>query len=207
MSFPTAFGLSLNNLFTKRGRTILTAFAGSIGIIGIALIYAVSQGTENYIDTVQQDALSSYPLTITAETADMATMMTAFAAMNKANEEVTQAGLIEEVQVTADILQGIGTNDLRSFKTYLEDSYEEIKEDVNTVRYTYSVSPRVYTLDVNGDLLRVNPSSVMRGMTGGMSFGSFMGGGLFSEMLDDPELISSQYEIVSGRLPEKRSMI
>lgn len=203
MSFPTAFGLSLNNLFTKRGRTILTAFAGSIGIIGIALIYAVSQGTENYIDTVQQDALSSYPLTITAETADMATMMTAFAAMNKANEEVTQAGLIEEVQVTADILQGIGTNDLRSFKSYLEDRYEEIKEDVNTVRYTYSVSPRVYTLDVNGDLLRVNPSSVMRGMTGGMSFGSFMGGGLFSEMLDDPELISSQYDIISGRLPER----
>ena len=202
MNLPTAFGLSLNNLFTKRGRTILTSLAGSIGIIGIALIYAVSQGTENYIDVVQEDTLSSYPLTITAETADMASMMTAFAAMNSAGKEDSESGLIEEVKVTESIFEGIGTNDLRSFKAYLEDKYEEVRDDINTVRYTYSVTPRVYTLDLNGNLLKVNPSDVMGSMTGGMSFGSLMSSGLFNEMIDDPELISSQYETVAGRLPE-----
>ncbi|MBR4928711.1 MAG: ATP-binding cassette domain-containing protein, partial [Oscillospiraceae bacterium] len=127
MKLTTAFGLSLNNLFTKRKRTILTSMAGSIGIVGIALIYAVSRGTENYIDSVQEDALSSYPLTITAETADMSSMMTAFAAMNSAKGEDAGENSVEEVNVTASVFQGIGTNDLRAFKEHLENTYSEIE--------------------------------------------------------------------------------
>lgn len=203
MRFSTAFGLSLNNLFTKRGRTLLTSMAGSIGIIGIALIYAVSQGTENYIDTVQEDALSSYPLTISAETADMATMMTAFAAINKGSKEgEAEPGIIEEVNITSSAFEGIGTNDLRSFKAHLETRYDQVEEDINTVRYTYSVSPLIYTIDINGNLLKANPSTLMSSMSGGSSFGMFMSGALFNEMMDDPELINSQYETVAGRLPE-----
>ena len=207
MKLHTAFGLSLNNLFTKRGRTLLTSMAGSIGIIGIALIYAVSQGTENYIDTVQQDALSSYPLSISAETADMGAMMTAFASMRGSMDKETIEGIIEEVNVTSSLFEGIGTNDLRSFKKHLEDNYAKVEENINTVRYTYSVSPRVYTHDLKGDLMTVNPSNVMSSLMGGMSgmsaYSSYMSGGLFNEMIDDPELISSQYDIIAGRLPEK----
>ncbi|MBQ3412992.1 MAG: ABC transporter ATP-binding protein/permease [Oscillospiraceae bacterium] len=204
MKLHTAFGLSLNNLFTKRGRTMLTSMAGSIGIIGIALIYAVSQGTENYIDNIQQETLSSYPLTISSETADMGTMMTAFASMRGAMDKETMEGIIEEVNVTSSVFEGIGSNDLRSFKKHLEDNYPEVEENINTVRYTYSVSPRVYTYDVNGKLLQVNPSNVMSSMMGGMGgYGAYMSGGLFSEMMDDPELIRSQYDIVAGRLPER----
>jgi ABC-type lipoprotein export system ATPase subunit/ABC-type antimicrobial peptide transport system permease subunit len=206
MKLSTAFGLSLNNLFTKRRRTILTSMAGSIGIIGIALIYAVSQGTENYIDSVQEEALSSYPLTITAETADMASMMSAFASMNSAKGEEVAENSIEEVNVTASVFQGIGTNDLRAFKEHLESTYSEIENDVNTVRYTYPVTPRVYAYDVKGDLILVNPSNLMGTIMGGSyssSFGSMMSGSLFSEMMDDPELINEQYETVAGRLPER----
>ena len=206
MKLSTAFGLSLNNLFTKRKRTILTSMAGSIGIVGIALIYAVSRGTENYIDSVQEDALSSYPLTITAETADMSSMMTAFAAMNSAKGEDAGENSVEEVNVTASVFQGIGTNDLRAFKEHLENTYSEIENDVNTVRYTYPVTPRVYAYDVKGDLILVNPSNIMGTIMGGASassFGSMMSSSLFSEMMDDPALINEQYETVAGRLPER----
>ncbi|MBR5071088.1 MAG: ABC transporter ATP-binding protein/permease [Oscillospiraceae bacterium] len=206
MKLTTAFGLSLNNLFTKRKRTILTSMAGSIGIVGIALIYAVSRGTENYIDSVQEDALSSYPLTITAETADMSSMMTAFAAMNSAKGEDAGENSVEEVNVTASVFQGIGTNDLRAFKEHLENTYSEIENDVNTVRYTYPVTPRVYAYDVKGDLILVNPSNIMGTIMGGTSassFGSMMSSSLFSEMMDDPALINEQYETVAGRLPER----
>jgi len=206
MKFSTAFGLSLRNLFTKRGRTALTSMAGSIGIIGIALIYAVSQGTENYIDTVQQDALSSYPLTITSETADMGSMMTAFAAMNSGADGEAVEGMIQEVNVTAGVFDGIGTNDLRSFKAHLDSNYAEVEDDVNTVTYSYSITPRVYTYDITGTMIQVNPSSVMSALLGGMggfSYGSYMSGGLFNEMLDDRELIESQYDIMAGRLPEE----
>ena len=134
MKLHTAFGLSLNNLFTKRGRTILTSMAGSIGIIGIALIYAVSQGTENYIDSVQQDALSSYPLTITSETADMGTMLTAFTSMRSAMDMETEEGIIEGVDIISGVLEGVGTNDLRSFKKHMEDSWEEIETDKQCFR-------------------------------------------------------------------------
>ena len=206
MKLHTAFGLSLNNLFTKRGRTILTSMAGSIGIIGIALIYAVSQGTENYIDSVQQDALSSYPLTITSETADMGTMLTAFASMRSAMDMETEEGIIEGVDIISGVLEGVGTNDLRSFKKHMEDSWEEIETDINTVRYTYPVTPRIFTHDIKGDMLQVNPSSMMSAMMGGagsMPYSSMMAGGLFSEIMDDKELISSQYDVIAGRLPER----
>lgn len=204
MKFATAFGLSLKNLFTKKGRTTLTAFAGSIGIIGIALIYAVSQGTENYIDDIQQDALSSYPLSITSETADMTSMVTGLISNVKASNEAVTEGSVAEMNVTAGMFGGLGTNDLKSFKKYLDSNYEDVKEDINAIQYSYNVSPLIYTYDVNGEMLQVNPSSVFSSYMGGSAFmySSYMGGA-FNEMIDAPDIIQNQYRLIKGRWPEK----
>lgn len=198
MKYRTAFGLSLKNLFTKKGRTTLTAFAGSIGIIGIALIYAVSQGTENYIDSVQQDALNSYPLSITTETADMTSMFTGLATNIKASNEALEHGDVAETNVTAGLFGGLGTNDLKSFKKYLDDNYDSVREDINTIQYSYGLTPQIYGRDVNDALLKVNPSAVFSSMGGASSYMSR----IFSEMIDAPEILQSQYKILAGKWPE-----
>ncbi len=198
MKYRTAFGLSLKNLFTKKGRTTLTAFAGSIGIIGIALIYAVSQGTENYIDSVQQDALNSYPLSITSETADMTSMFTGLAGNIKASNEALEHGDVAEMNVTAGIFGGLGSNDLKSFKKYLDDNYESVRADVSTVQYSYGLTPQIYGRDVNDALLKVNPSAVFSSMGGASSYMSR----IFTEMIDAPDILQSQYKILAGKWPE-----
>ena len=118
MSVLTAFTLSLNNLLTKKGRTILTSFAGSIGIIGIAMILSLSTGFQNYIDKIQEDTLTSYPLTITSETADTTSMLLS---MVTESEEVEEGNRVKESQSISDMFSKIGTNDLKSFKSYLEE--------------------------------------------------------------------------------------
>lgn len=201
MSFLTALSLSFNNLKTKKARTLLTSFAGSIGIIGIALILSLSTGFQNYIDKVQEDTLSTYPLTIQSESADMTSMMAAFAA-GAADAKEAEDGTLVEQQVIGQVFAQIGTNDLGSFKTYLEANMDEIGNTINAIKYDYGITPQIYSSDTSDGVLKVNPGSL---------FSSFMGGGqaayaqsnVFFEMIDNRELLDSQYDVLSGRWPEK----
>lgn len=201
MSPLTALSLSFNNLWTKKARTLLTAFAGSIGIIGIALIMSLSTGFQNYIDKIQADTLSNYPLTIQSETADMsATMMGIGAAMmdiaNAQDETV-----VEQPMVTQMFSQ-ISTNDLGAFKAYLNEHYEEIGHTVNAIKYSYGVKPRIYAADT-ASVLQVNPATLMSKLMGGSSMSAYMQTDVFQEMIDNRELLESQYDILRGRWPER----
>ena len=202
MSLFTAFSLSFNNLLTKKARTILTAFAGSIGIIGIALILSLSTGFQNYIDQIQEETLTSYPLTITSETADTTSMLLS---MVSGKRESTGENSVREQQYISTMFSKIGTNDLTSFKSYLEDHEDEVNEMVSLVDYQYSVSPLIYTVDSNDKVSQVNPSTLLSSMTGmssSLTSMSSMSSAVFNEMLDDEETIHSQYDVLAGRWPE-----
>ena len=162
MSFLTAFSLSANNLLTKKGRTILTSFAGSIGIIGIALILALSTGFQNYIDKIQEDTLTSYPLTITSETGDAASLLMAMAQSGEKNEP----GIVYEQQVVSSMFSSVGSNDLKSFKNHVEKHQDDLDEMVSLIQYKYSVSPQIYTMHEEFGLIQVNPSSLMSSISG-----------------------------------------
>lgn len=172
MSLGTAFGLSLKNLFTKKGRTALTSFAGSIGIIGIALIYAVSQGTTTYIDTIQEDTLSSYPLTLQAQSMDLGALMEEFIGAARSegeheNDAVYQKPMVYELVNALNSSDSI-ENDLRSFKGYLEErradtqSEDGLYDAVSGVQYTYDTDLLVYTENVDGTILRSDSRELMQ---------------------------------------------
>ncbi|MBQ8802370.1 MAG: ABC transporter ATP-binding protein/permease [Tyzzerella sp.] len=203
MSLPTAFSLSFNNLLTKKGRTILTAFAGSIGIIGIALILSLSTGFQNYIDQIQEDTLTSYPLTITSETADTTAMLLS---MVSDSGEEAEENAVKEKQYIATMFSEIGTNDLTSLKKYLEDNSDEVDDMVSLIQYKYSISPLIYTTDATGEVSQLNPNTMLASMTGMNAAVSTsmagMGNSVFSEMMDDPEAIHSQYNVLAGKWPE-----
>ena len=203
MSIFTAFSLSFNNLLTKKARTLLTSFAGSIGIIGIALILSLSTGFQNYIDKIQEDTLTSYPLTITSETADTTSMLLS---MVSERGESTGKDTVRERQYISNMFSKIGTNDLTSFKKYLEKNDNKVDDMVNLVDYQYSVSPMIYTIDCNKEVTQLNPSTMMASMMGTstpMMSMSPMSSSIFTEMLDDPETIRSQYDVLAGRWPKK----
>ena len=203
MSIFTAFSLSFNNLLTKKARTILTAFAGSIGIIGIALILSLSTGFQNYIDQIQEETLISYPLTLTAETADTTAMLLSMVAEKG---EATGKDSVREQQLISTMFSKIGTNDLTSFKEYLEKQDDKVSDMVSLVDYKYSVTPLIYTIDSNKEVSQVNPSTLLTSMTGmssSMTSMSGMSSSVFNEMLDDEETIHSQYDVLAGRWPEK----
>ncbi|MEE0885039.1 MAG: ABC transporter ATP-binding protein/permease [Faecalimonas sp.] len=203
MSIFTAFSLSFNNLLTKKARTILTSFAGSIGIIGIALILSLSTGFQNYIDKIQEDTLTSYPLTITSETADTTSMLLS---MVSERGESTGKDSVRERQYISNMFSKIGTNDLTSFKKYLEKNDNKVGDMVNLVDYQYSVSPMIYTIDCNEEVTQLNPSTMMASMMGtssSMMSMSPMSSSIFTEMLDDPETIHAQYDVLAGRWPKK----
>ena len=222
MSFMTALMLSLNNLLTKKGRTILTAFAGSIGIIGIALILSLSNGANNYIDKVQRDVLSSYPITIEAETMDMSESLKSLMAANQ-KEEKDQEGdeVSTDTRMTATLsswMSGIRQNDLHSFKKWMEKNWDRLELDkyVTDIQYEYATPLIVYRLDTeDGKPKQVNPSTTLEA-TGVMNIFGGSGVGFQQTMIDnatrstnafyilpdDPEALSTQYEIVSGRMPE-----
>lgn len=203
MSLLTAFSLSFNNLLTKKGRTILTAFAGSIGIIGIALILSLSTGFQNYIDQIQEDTLTSYPLTITSETADVTS---AILSMTASSGEEGEDGIIKERQYMSTMFTEIGTNDLQSLKDYLEKNQDEVDEMASMVRYQYNVTPLIYTKNVENSLTQINPSTLMNTLTGGMVSSTAMtmsSSSIFYEMIDDQEGIAEQYDVLAGRWPEK----
>ena len=172
MSFATSFGLSLKNLFTKKGRTILTSFAGSIGIIGIALIYAVSQGMTTYIGTVQEETLSSYPLTLEAQHMDIGTLMQTFMGSAQSgndhdNDAVYQKGMIYDM-INAMNSMETKENDLKAFKKYIEkeranpDNELNLGEAINGIQYTYNVDLIVYTKNVDGDIIQSDSQALMQ---------------------------------------------
>ena len=198
MKLWTAFRLSLNNLLTKKGRTVLVAFAGSIGIIGIALIQSVSNGFQAYVDSIQEEALTSYPLSIYEETSDVASAL-----LSMISEEKTEGdGTIKEEQYIQKILANLSTNDLRSFKKYLEDNNNEIKNDLSAIKYSYSVNPNIYSIDATNKLVKLNPSNLFRSSMGGMSnpmMSSFTS--IYSQMIENEEIINKSYDVISGRLP------
>ncbi len=173
MSFATSFGLSLRNLFTKKGRTALTSFAGSIGIIGIALIMAVSEGMTAYINHVQETTLSSYPLTIEEQTMDMSALMESFMSVGSGIEHDTDA--VYKDPIIADMVDALSKletseNDLTAFKAYIESELSKenspLKEAVSGVQYTYAVSPTIYTKNADGEIIKSDTGELMREMLG-----------------------------------------
>ncbi len=173
MSFATSFGLSLKNLVTKKGRTALTSFAGSIGIIGIALIMAVSEGTTAYINHVQETTLSAYPLTLESQTIDMSALMESFMSQGSNVEHDTDAVYKDPIIAEmVDALSKLETseNDLKAFKSYIEEELTKedsmLKEALSGVQYSYSITPIVYTKNVDGDIIKSDMGELMRDMLG-----------------------------------------
>ena len=200
MKFWTALRLSLNNLLTKKGRTILVSFAGSIGIIGIALVQAVSNGFQNYVDYIQEDTLTSYPLTIMQESADATSMLLA---MTSGEREKNDSNEVKEEQYISSMLSNITTNDLQSFNNYLKTNYNEVKDDIANISYAYSVEPNIYTKRADDKLpTKLNPSELFSNMLGG---GNIMGmsTSVYSQMHADRASLEESYDVLAGHWPEK----
>jgi len=200
MSFRTALSLSLNNLMTKKARTILTAFAGSIGIIGIALILSLSTGFHNYINQIQEETLTSYPLSVYSETADMTSALLSMVSEGSAGEGTD---VVKEKQYLTSMFSSIGSNDLKSFKKHLEDNQEMVDDLTTLVRYQYSVKPMIFTKDSKAEVVKLNPSEILEAMSGGNTMAAMMStsSSVFNEMIDDMETIEKQYNVLAGRWP------
>ncbi|MDE7289249.1 MAG: ATP-binding cassette domain-containing protein, partial [Oscillospiraceae bacterium] len=214
MSFFTALSLSMNNLMTKKGRTFMTAFAGSIGIIGIALILSLSSGAQDYIDKVQEDTLSSYPLTIEGTSIDMTTMMTTMMSMAQGNGEDFEQDKIYPQNVMTTMMEAmfaeISSNDLETFKVFLESGESDIQNLVSDIKYSYSTPLTVYKADTSDGIYRVNPISIydtmglsqmteMTYMAENPMFSTF---DMWRELISKEEILNSQYEVLAGRMPE-----
>ena len=200
MSFLTATSLSLRNLLTKKARTILVAIAGSIGIIGIALISAVSTGFQNYIDKIEEDTLTSYPLALQKESADISGILLSLTGQENENVE---SGKLKENQVLTSTLGTVSNNDLQSFRKYLEAHENEIKNDIRLMEYKYNVDPVIYTEDATGEIAKMNPSNMFSSLIGETSLLRN-----YSTMTSvfrqfEPENLKNDTEILAGRYPEK----
>ena len=203
MSWFTALSLSFNNLRTKLARTLLTSFAGSIGIIGIALIMSLSTGFQKYIDKIQADTLSNYPLTLQSEKTDVGAVLAAFGSSMMEISELPE-GVVGEQQMITAMFSQVGKNDLGSFKTHLEENFDQISHAVSAVRYSYSVRPQIFASDPE-NLLQVNPAKLFGKVTGSAAMSAYMDSNVFYEMINNIELLESQYEVVLGRWPEHYS--
>ena len=159
MSFLTALSLSFNNLMTKKGRTILVSRAGSIGIIGIALILALSTGFQNYIDKLQEDTLSSYPLTVFEENADMTQMLLSM--MGSKEDGELEDNKVYEKDFVTSMFGSVNKNDLRNLKTHIEKNYKLIEKDISSIKYSYSVSPLIYST-YKGKIVKLNPNDLLK---------------------------------------------
>ena len=206
MSVFTAFLLSLNNLLTKKGRTFLTAFAGSIGIIGIALILALSSGFQNYVDKIQEDTLTSYPLTVQQETADIGSALLSTMSSDEEEQQVKENTVQEQPNVR-ELFSSVGKNDLKSFKEYLEENKDEVDQMVSLTRYNYSVTPTVYTKNVDNELMAVNPNNLISTVMGNSSTLMTTSMSIFSEIPESTEMVNEQYELLEGKFPEKYNEI
>ena len=214
MSFLTALGLSARNLMTKKGRTAMTAFAGSIGIIGIAAILALSNGVNNYIKKVEEDTLSSYPLTISRQDYDLSAMMDGHGSAASGDADAQDAegtpkktDKIPVVTAVKDMFASVKSNDMTSLKKWLDGSGDGIDEDVNAIQYNYGVTPIVYRAGTGDESpVKLVPNAMTAAMSGGASSAatasmSSMGTDVFNEMIDDQRLLDSQYDVVAGHWP------
>lgn len=199
MSFFTALSLSLNNLLTKKGRTILVAFAGSIGIIGIALILAVSTGFQNYIDKIEQDTLTSYPLALMKESSNIASILLS---LTGSGEPMPEDGKLHEDQIMSSALGNVTKNDLKSFRKYLDNHYEEIKDDIRLIEYEYNIDPIIYTIDATNELAKLNPNSLFSTILGSNSLMNSYSNLTSAFVQYAPENIKADTKIVAGRYPE-----
>ena len=200
MSFFTAMSLSFNNLLTKKTRTILVAMAGSIGIIGIALISAVSTGFQNYIDKIEEDTLTSYPLVLQEEAADISGMLLS---LSGGESVETNDNKLHENQVLTSTLGSVSNNDLPSFIDYLDAHATEIKDDIRLMEYQYNVDPVIYTKDATGKVAKMNPSNMFSSLIGDNSLLRN-----YSTMTSvfrqfDPDNLKSGTELLAGRYPEE----
>ncbi|MBO5041612.1 MAG: ABC transporter ATP-binding protein/permease [Clostridia bacterium] len=215
MSFSTSFMLSLKNLFTKKGRTALTSFAGSIGIIGIALILSVSQGTTAYIDYVQETTLSSYPLTIQEQTRDFSAMMSAMTEVQESAEAERDPNLIyvdDSMGTMMGAMSATTKNNLEKFKAHIDANYDSLKPHLSGIQYTYDFDLQVFTADGK---TQVSPTTIFDNM--GSAFSSItelmdasgMSGmmSIMSEMIDNQALLERQYDVVAGEWPDEANEI
>lgn len=219
MSFVTALGLSARNLMTKKGRTAMTAFAGSIGIIGIAAILALSNGVNGYIKKVEEDTLSSYPLTISKQDYDLSSMMGGQGAADDDSPENVDSSddsaggkakgtdKIPVVTAVKDMFASVKSNDMTSFKAWLDAGGDGIDKEVNAIQYGYGVTPVVYRAGRGDEKpVRLVPNAMTEAMSGGASSAATvsmesMGTSVFNEMIEDQSLLNSQYDVVAGHWP------
>ncbi len=215
MSFASAFSLSINNLRTKKARTFLTAFAGSIGIIGIALVLSLSNGIQGYIDKVQEDMLLSYPMSVEKQTMDISSIMTS---MTGLGVEAMQGMEVEDntVYVNESFMKMVNafisqasSNNLKNFKKYIEDNRTEFDKYCNDIQYKYSTQLNIYKADTSDGVVKVNPSTMMESMSMGADMeamtsmaGSMAQMSVWIELIGDDELMESQYDVIAGKLPE-----
>lgn len=208
MSPLTSLSLSFNNLLTKKARTLLTAFAGSIGIIGIALIISLSAGVNQYIDDTERSTLSEYPLQILSSGMDLTSMLTSGSPAS-ASGTTAEEGMVPVRQLITQMVAGITSNDLKSLKTYLESDDCTIAEDATSIEYSYNAQPQIYREDADGSIRQVNPDSSLSSLgisstssTNSM-MSSMMNTSVFYQLPESDELYNSQYEVKAGRWPEK----
>ena len=210
MSMKTALSLSLNNLMTKKGRTFLTSFAGSIGIIGIALILSLSSGVQNYIDSIEEDTLSTYPISIYKQSVDMSSMMLSMMGMNESSEHPFDKIYTNNIMnnVIETMSNQIQTNDLHEFKNYIEEN--NVIDYTNDIQYGYDITLNIYNTDYSNGIVKVNPNDIFNNigldnMNMGISMGdsaNYTNTEIFEQLLDNEELLKSQYVLLSGSWPK-----
>ena len=206
MSFLTAMNLSLNNLMTKKGRTILTAFAGSIGIIGIALILSLSNGVQEYINNVEEETLTSYPLTVQEESVQIADFLESM--QPDPDKEIHNDGKIYSNDVMSSMMSTVAAkvknNNLEAFKAYIESYKTNIKDYTTSIGYSYNLNLQIYK-DDSDKIIQVNPNSVLDelGMSMGEMQSAFVSTDVFSEMFDNEEMNEQMYDLVAGAWPTK----
>lgn len=217
MSFFTALSLSFNNLMTKKTRTILTAFAGSIGIIGIAMILSISNGIQLYIDRVQRDTLSSYPITLQVEAIDISSMVSSMTG-NSDSEEHEDKSKIYSNDIMGDMIntmvKEVKSNNLSEFKKYIENGSSDIKSYVSDIQYSYDVPLNIYMKDTSNGVEQLNPgtmfdsiygegaTSASSSMSSGMGMGMFSNSSVWNQLLGNQQVLDEQYDVLAGHWPE-----
>ncbi|WP_417295100.1 ATP-binding cassette domain-containing protein [Ellagibacter isourolithinifaciens] len=223
MSFLTALSLSWNNLLTKKGRTLMTAFAGSIGIIGIAAILSLANGVNSYIANVEEETLSEYPLSIEDQGFDMTSLMTMGmgaqgsssgsgdsqdAGQTGSSSSNAASGTVGESKMVTGMFGSIGSNDLASLKDYLDNGDSGIDQYVNSIEYGYSITPQLFSSDTEDGVRQVNPDKSFSSIGFGSAtstngiMSSMMSTDVFYEMPSDPDLYQDQYDVVAGTWPQ-----
>lgn len=217
MSFFTALSLSFNNLMTKKTRTILTAFAGSIGIIGIAMILSISNGIQLYIDRVQRDTLSSYPITLQAESIDISSMVTSMTGNSDSAEHEDKTKIYSN-DIMGDMIntmvKEVKSNNLSEFKKYIENGGSDIKSYVSDIQYSYDVPLNIYMKDTSNGVEQLNPSTMFDSIYGegatstsssmysGMGMGMFSNSSVWNQLLGNQQVLDEQYDVLAGHWPE-----